>query len=193
MAIIHDLLKALDERTIAQKIAIPHDEARMRYSLERTTCDSFEDFENEIGNYYNYHYNRCNTQGGHFSPEQARSRAKGMLEQIFRRQGLDLSQIYHNAKTGAEGGLRTILDAIADSLKREAIENYLRDTMDQFVTPISWQAKVDIMAQLLEAYGELLPQEYRNDPPERFAQGYDGIIHAVMGALQQTSAVFRRM
>jgi len=40
MVPISSLLAALDKRTIAQRIGIPHDEARMRYGLRKNTVSN---------------------------------------------------------------------------------------------------------------------------------------------------------
>ena len=55
MASIRTLLTALDEREIARRVGLPHDEARIRYRLERNTVDTFDQFADGIGDYYNHH------------------------------------------------------------------------------------------------------------------------------------------
>ena len=56
---IANLLAELDERTIARKIGIPHDEARMQYSLRSNTVGSYEEFSRIIADYYSYHFTTC--------------------------------------------------------------------------------------------------------------------------------------
>jgi len=38
------LLEMVDEQSIARNVSIPHDEARMSYSLRKNTVTSFEEF-----------------------------------------------------------------------------------------------------------------------------------------------------
>ena len=64
MATMNSLISLLDERTLAQNVAIPHDEARMRYPLNSNTVGTFDEFSNAIADYYNYHYTNCVTHGG---------------------------------------------------------------------------------------------------------------------------------
>ena len=59
MADIRSLLSALDERTIAREVAIPHDELRMRYPLRSNTVTDFDEFTDLIGDYYNHHFTSC--------------------------------------------------------------------------------------------------------------------------------------
>ena len=56
MTSIEGLLAELDERTIATRIGIPHDEARMRYQMNSNTVEDFEEFSRKIGDYFNYHF-----------------------------------------------------------------------------------------------------------------------------------------
>ena len=61
---IDSLLAELHERTIAQRIGIPHDEARMRYPLQSNIVGSFDEFSRIISDYYNKHFTACVSHGG---------------------------------------------------------------------------------------------------------------------------------
>lgn len=60
---IDSLLAELHERTIAQRIGIPHDEARMRYPLQSNIVGSFDEFSRIISDYYNKHFTACVSHG----------------------------------------------------------------------------------------------------------------------------------
>ena len=75
MRTISSLLSALDERVLARQIAIPHDEARVQYSLHSNTVGSFHEFSDVISDYYNYHYTSCVSNGGSLSLSEAAGRA----------------------------------------------------------------------------------------------------------------------
>ena len=193
MGLINYLLSELEERTIAQKIGIPHDTARMRYPLESNTVDNFNEFNWVIGDYYNYHFTTCIAQGGKLSAAEASSRAKELLEREYRRRGGDIVTAYNDAHDGTNGGTRAILDIIAEGLKAEAIERYIRDTFDRHVTPNSWENKVEIIRQFIVYCGNHLSSSIRKDQPERYAQNYQELIKSYVTALQQTSSIFRRL
>jgi len=55
MGTINSLLSALDERVVAQRVAIKHDEARMQYHLPSNTVASYDEFSDITADYYNYH------------------------------------------------------------------------------------------------------------------------------------------
>ena len=193
MASINSLLAALDEREIAQRIGIPHDEARMRYALHANTVAGFREFEQIIGEYYNYHFTTCVAPGGALSPAEARSRAKQILEQDYRRRNGDIRSAFVDARDGTNGGLRAMLDIIAEALKADSMSQYTQDVFDRHVTPVSWEEQVDIMRQFIAHFGAYLGSSIRQDRPEQYARDYEPLIRSYVRALQQTSSMFRRL
>ena len=192
MALIDSLLEEIDEQTIARNVGIPHDEARMRYALTKNTVSDFNEFTDVIADYYNYHVRDCVLHGGSLSRTEAAGRAKESIEQEYRQHGGNINTAYNDAHDGTNGGLRIILDRIAERLKTESVERYLRDVFDRYVDPTSWENKVDIMNQFLSMYGRILSSSIRRDQPERYAQNYEELIKAYTEALKRTSSIFRR-
>jgi len=193
MNLLNNLIAAIDEQAITRKIGIPHDEARMRYALNKNTVDSFDEFARIIADYYNYHLSRCMVRGGSFSRTEAGGRAKEVLEQEYRRTGGDLNMAYYDAHDGTNGGLRVILDKIAENLKAESVERFIRDAFDRYVEPISWGQKVEIMRQFIAKYGDQFSSALRSSQPERYAQNYQELIRAYVESLRRISPIFRRL
>ena len=174
-------------------MGIPHDEARLSYVLPRNTVADFREFERIIGDYTNYHFARCVSQGGQFSAAEAIARAKEVLETEYRRRGGDLITAYNDAHDGTNGGLRGILDVIADHFKTEAVERHTRQVFDLYVQPNSWEEKVEIMRQFLARCGQDLSASVRVDQSERYARDWQALVRAYVEALQRTSTVLRRL
>jgi len=193
MVSIEGLLAELDEKTIAQKIGILHDETRMRFSLGINTVKSFEEFSRIIGDYCNHHFTKCVSFGGVLSASEAVGRAKELLEQEYRRRGGDIVTAYNDSHDGTNGGLRTVLDTIAEGLKAESVERHIRDAFDRYVAPNSWERKVEIIKQFIRECGAFLSSSIRTDQPERYAQNYQELIQSYVTALQNTSSIFRRL
>ncbi len=193
MATIDSLLLALDERTIAQRIGIPHDEKRMRYHLESNTVRDFDQFSALIGDYYNYHYTTCVSNGGELAPSVATSKAKGLLDNAYRRRRGDIVSAFNDAHDGTNGGMRVILDLIAEGLKAEVVEDYVRDVFDRHVAPSSWEQKVEMIRQFISLYGNVLSSSVASNQPERYAHDYNGLIRSFVEGLRQTSSIFRRL
>lgn len=193
MSTIGQIMTALDERTIAREEGLRHDEARMRYPLQQNTSPSFAGFSQTTGDYYNYHFTTCVSHGGRLSESEAQGRAKELLEREYRRRNGDIVSAFNDAHDGTNGGLRVILDAIADGLKAESIERYVRDVFDRHVAPNSWEDKVTIIREFIDRCGAGLSTSIRRDQPERYAQNYRDLIEAYVEGLRRTSSLFRRL
>lgn len=192
MGTLEDLLSMTDELAIARNVSIAHDEARMQYSLRKNTVSNYAEFAEEITDYYNHHVSRCVLHGGYLSRTEAAGRVKQALEQDYRRQGGNLMTAFNDAHDGTNGGLRVVLDRIAESLKAESVERYIREAFDRYVIPNSWEQKVDIMRQFIARFGHLLSSSIRADQPERYAFNYEELIRSYMDSLKRTSSIFRR-
>jgi predicted metallopeptidase len=193
MPSVQTLLGALEEKTIAQRIGIPHDEARIRYPLRSNTVGSFSEFSDVIGDYYNYHFTQCVSRGGALSRTEAASRAKEILEKEYRRHNGDIVSAFTDAHDGTHGGMRVVVDILAEGLKAESIEHYIHEVFDQQVAPNSWEDKVDIIRQFIAQCGMNLSSSIRAHQPERYAQNYVELIRSYVNALKQTSSIFRRL
>ena len=187
------LLSALDERRIARQIGIPHDEARMRYPLQSNTVSSFDQFSDVLGDYHNHHFTTCVSNGGILSRSEATSRAKEILEREYRRQNGDIVTAFNDAHDGTNGGLRVVLDRVAEGLKAESVERYIRDMFDRHVAPNAWEDKVAIIRQFIAQCGVHLSSSIRADQPERYARDFQELIRSYVAALQRTSSIFRRL
>jgi len=192
MGNINALLDALDERTIAREIGISNDEARMQYPLRSNTVSDFDKFNSIIADYYNYHFTKCVSRGGSLSSAEASGRAKEILEREYRKRGGDVVSAFNNAHDGTNGGMRAVLDVIAEGIKAESVERYVRDMFDRHVAPNSWDDKVDIIRQFIHHCGGQLSSSIRASQPEAYAQNFEGLIRSYVTALQQTSSMFRR-
>ena len=190
---ITNLLAELDERTIARRIGIPHDEARMSYFLSSNTVRTFEEFNWTITDYYTKHFTACVSHGGSLSTSEASGRAKELVEREYRRRGGDIVTAYNDAHEGTNGAVRAVLDVIAEGLKAESVDRYIREVFDRHVTPNSWEQKVEIIRQFIAQCGVHLASSIQINQPERYARDYKELIQAYVTALQKTSSIFRRL
>jgi hypothetical protein len=187
------MLAALDEREIARQVTMAHDEARMRYHLSSNTVRDFDQFSRIIAAYFNHHYGSCISRGGSLSNADAYVEAKNSLEREQRKRGGDIVTVFNDAHDGTNGGLRVVLDTIADSLKAEAIERYTTALFDRHVAPNSWNQKVEIIRQFIACCGSMLAGSISRDQPERYARDYGELIKSYVEGLRRTSSIFRRL
>ena len=193
MATINILLSALDEREIARRVAVPHDEARIQYRLSSNTVADFGQFSDIITDYCNYHCTNCVSHGGALAHSDAYGKAKELLESEYRKKRGDIVSAFNDAHDGTNGGMRVVLDTIAESLKAEAVENYVTSLFDRYVAPNSWEDKVSIISQFITYSGPYLSSSIVAGQPERYAQNYSELIKSYTEGLRQTSSMFRRL
>jgi hypothetical protein len=193
MPAIGALLAELEERRMAQRIGIAHDEARMRFPLESNTVEDFGQFREIITRYYNHHYTTCVSRGGGLPASEAYGRAKELLEHEYRRRRGNIVSAFNNAHDGTNGGLRVVLDTIAEGLKAEVVERYIGDAFDRHVAPNSWEQKVEIIRQFVAQCGPYLSSSIKAAQPERYAHDYTELIRSYVNGLQETSGIFRRL
>jgi hypothetical protein len=193
MVAINSLLSDLDERVIAHRISIPHDEVRIQYHPSSNTVSDFDEFGETIANYYNYHNSRCIANGGMLARRDAYGKAKTLLEHEYRRKNGNIVSAFNDCRDGTNGGLRNVLDIICNGLKEEAIELYVQDCFDRHVAPNSWDQKVDIIRQFISCYSNVLSSSIVASQPERYAHDYSELIRSFVENLRQTSAMFRRL
>jgi len=192
MAAIDTLLTAMDERQLARNVGLHHDEARMRYQLRSNTVADFPEFKRIIADYYNYHFTTCISRGGSLPQAEAYGRAKEILEREYRRRDGDITSAFNDAHDGTNGGLRVVLDKLADGLKVASVELYITELFDRHVTPSDWDQKVEIVRQFMERCGPYLGSSISVGQPERYAQNYSELIREYVRGLQSSSAMFRR-
>jgi hypothetical protein len=194
MVSIEALLEELEERMIAKKVGIPNDNARISFALKKNTVDDFDEFSRIIGDYYAHHFTKCVSRGGGLSKSEASGRAKEILEREYRdRHRGDLVTAFNDAHDGTNGGLRVILDIIAENSKAESVERYIRDVFDRHVTPNSWDKKVEIVRQFINKTSVDIGSSINKNQPERYAQNYQELIRSYLNGLQRTSSIFRRL
>ena len=194
MTSIASILSALDERNIAQRVAIPHDEARMSFHLNSNIVASFQEFSDILGDYYAHHHSRCISRGGHMSRMEASGRAKEIVDNHYQRRfRSDIATAFTNANDGMEGGVGAILDIIANNLKEESVERYVREVFDHHVTPNSWSEQVEIIREFIARCGMQLSPGVSSDEAERHARDYKTLIRSYVDGLKQTSSMFRRL
>jgi hypothetical protein len=165
----------------------------MRYSVRANTIGSFEEFTRIITDYYTKHFTTCVSPGGSLSRAEAASRAKELVEREYRKRGGDIVAAFNDAHDGLNGGLRAVLDVIAEGLKAESVGHYIRDVFDRHVEPNSWQQKVEIIRQFIAQCGVHLASSIRTDQVEAYARNYRELIDSYVSALQRTSSIFRRL
>ncbi len=152
MSKIDDLCAAIREETIAKHVGNAHDEARLAYHLpgNKNTVNNFDEFNTLIADYYNHHITQCVTHGGGLPIlKRLAGQVKYWKGKISVRVAISCPLI-KMPTTGINGGMRIILDIIADHLKAESAERYIRACFHKYVDPASWDERVEIIRQFFD-------------------------------------------
>lgn len=192
MTILDQLIDALLEDTIAEKVGTRHEDARVRYSLPGSTVSDWPAFLRAITGYYQYHYAACVDSGTRLDEVEAQGRAKNIIENAYRREG-GIAGAFAEARTGTNNGLRGVIDALAEGIKQESVMNYVRYQFDQRVGPQDFEVKVEIIREFMGRFGHVLGGHLRYQRPEAYARDYEDLIMAYVNGLRETSAIFRRL
>lgn len=190
---IQQILDALSETSIAHNVSEKHDELRAKYTLKSNRVASTQEFEQVIGDYYNYHYSAAITHGGRLSETKAVREAEKAIETAYRRQGKNVTLAYSNATKGLDGGMRRVLDCIADEIKIEDEETYMNGVFSHYVDKYSYDEKVEIIRQFMEHCHTLLGDEVDQSRPERYADDYIELIRAYLNSIRGIAQTFRKL
>ncbi|MGA2497748.1 MAG: hypothetical protein ABSH20_08405 [Tepidisphaeraceae bacterium] len=186
------LLKELSESTMTQQVTLKHDEARLQYRPQTNVCASYAEFVAVIADYYNHHYSHCISRGARLPPAEAAARAKTLLDGIYQQHGGTIGTAFQDAKDGRNGGLRGILDAMAETLKMEAMQQYMREVLDRHAEPDNWAQKVELVRQLLKLCGAQIDPTIQANEPERYAHDYARLIATYIELMRKAASTFRR-
>lgn len=191
MVSLPNLISELNETTIAQKVGIKHDEARMRYPLQSITVSSYEEFSSIIINYYKYHYSACVAYGATIQNEECLFNVKQILENEYKRRGGTIMNAYNDARDGINGGMKGVIDIIANHLKMLSVEAYITSVFERHISPVAWDKKIEIIRQLISHCGAYLSPAVKSKKPEEYAHNYVELIRAYVAGLQEMSPIFR--
>lgn len=177
--------RELDSRVLAGVSDI-HDRTLLSYRLESNRVEDFNTFTLLIGDYVNHHFQEAFESS--FPETHAQEMGKEILEGN-RKTGGTLLSAYHNAQTGLNGGVRTVLEAIADYFKEEALRRFINGVIDTIVNPDDWNEKVELVTELITVLGihTLDP-----DNPARYAADFKQLTEAYLERIRQSEADFNR-
>lgn len=184
------ILSELDERNIARRVGIKHDEARSSYFLAKGTVDSWDEFLDAITGYFSWHFGKLGW--GSMPRWKALAGAKEAIERGGRIKGRTLEEASQDARYGTNGGLRGILDVIADNFKMQDTEAYVSNVFSENLDITSWEERVDIVRQFISRCGQDLSSYIDVSNPEKYARDCVDLIKSYVQALAIASSATRR-
>jgi hypothetical protein len=99
----------------------------------------------------------------------ARSEVIGLLESTFYDKGGYKTALVM-AKDGTHGGIRSILDMLTEQYKTKKRDAYINRVFKDMIADMDWSQRIECIRAVMKKIGPALPEEIRNQPPERFAR-----------------------
>ncbi|KPL24974.1 MAG: hypothetical protein AMJ75_02235 [Phycisphaerae bacterium SM1_79] len=172
-AVFDRILSLINEQALSQKFRAI-DSARACFILESLRIQSYEELINTLQAYY-IHLQRHTGS----SPEvpdmgDARSEIIKLLKRTFYDKGGDKAA-FLQARDGTQGGVRSILDMLTEQYKADKQDAYITRVFKDATADMDWEERVACIRAIMNKIGPSLPQELRNQPPERFARSEETI------------------
>lgn len=203
MVSIQAVVTALDERTIATRVARKHDDFLLTHRVRNPRPRTFMEYVQTIGEYYGAHFSTCIAGGGAMSPARSQEEAKAIIHRQYERRDEDIVAAYNDAAEGTNGGLGSHLQMIRDALKHQDIELYVNHIFDTHVPPggagaegdQAYQDRLELIKQFIARFGDQLADSIDIAHPERYASRseYKTLIRAYVEAIDRAGKQFRRL
>jgi hypothetical protein len=179
------VVSQINEQALARRFGIPIDSARGSYILDSSTVQSEEEFFGILEAFYvHLHSWTSGSANVSFAAGDARHKVTALLESVFRNKG-GREGAYARARDGTQGGMRSVLDTVAEQCKRETYTEYVQCVFAQAVSGMKWGDRVQFMRAAMKRLGPVLPPELRDEPPERFVRQYEVIVRAYVESLDR--------
>ena len=151
------LLESIDPERTLHDVSRRVDQAVNAFHIHRGSISKWTDFEETLGKFYCHVENiilRINRTCNH---EMDWGRCSQLLNEEFGSSGFKAA--FEIARTGAEGGLYSVLKAIARRMSEKYAQNEISARISDFWNKLSVDEKMAVISEYLDNYGHLLPTE----------------------------------
>ena len=178
MANLNRMLQLLDEVNITNVVGMKHDIAREQYIVTRRIVNSYQELNEEVTRFVQYQLHA--TLGNAATPQyMASSQGMSIIERAFMNLG-GIQGACEIASTGIRGGLRRVIDALYEAIKREEEERYIEWVLRTEVDPLSFQDRTSLMQGYIERFRHNFPPGIRVPSAYELAGNYESIIRMHM-------------
>ena len=124
--------------------------------------------------------------------ESIADKAMKLLNETFRDCG-GARAAFAQARDGAGGGLRGVLDAMTQRHKDNLQAQHVEMVLDKAVKSMDWPDRIRFTEGALKRLGPFLPAEIRSEPPERFADHGPEIARAYLKSVSHMQRLLSAM
>lgn len=152
------IMRRIGPEAIADEVTGPCALAKQSFQMRSNTVGSFQDLVDVLTRFVQ-NFMRV-TKCGEWSEEIAFGRAVEAL----RRRNLSLQSIYYGAKTGSDGGMRKIIDTVAEQLETERANLYIDLVLAKEVDQQDYDQIEELMTVYVQKFARHLPFQLRSVP-----------------------------
>lgn len=159
------ILDLIDQTRINRTVLLKHDEARETFRLPKVVVSDHQEFKYLISSYVEHHLRTVGE--GTPSSASAFGEAKRILDNAFNQDQFQdgYARALQMALDGSQGGMRAILNEIADVLKRRALQDYMDHVYHQHINVLSKQDNLALSRAFFQRFGPIL-QRFGHDVDE---------------------------
>ena len=188
---VDEMLGHLDPQVINTTVMMPHDLARESFPLGVVQVRDHREFQYLVSHYVQYHYERVGW--GRPSDVAAFGEARRILDRAFNQDQYQdgYARARRMATEAAGGGMRSILNEIADALKRRALNDYMDRVYHYFVDDLSKEDNLEISRSFFERFGPILRRFGHEVDPYTFAFNTRGALQYYHDVLEHIFRIAR--
>lgn len=162
------VVSQINEQALARKFGAI-DLARASFRLEKSRVKSYAALINIIQEYYIHLQRHAGSSPEKPNMSDVRSDAIKLLQRTFYDKGGDKAA-FIQARDCTQGGLRSILDMLTEQYKAEKQDAYINRVFKDAIADMDWEERIRCMRSIMKKIGPSLPEELKDQPPERFAR-----------------------
>lgn len=186
------ILHRLSPEYLARHVGRPIDEARDSFHPGEVTTDSRDEFVDALVSFYVHLLGRVGVTLDTSNRTAVEAEALAFADEAYARAG-GLVAAEREAVLGLHGGLRNVLDTMADHRKQRDFEKHVQLTFATAMKGPDDAARAGFVRAVFDRFGPLLPADIRETPVERFVPRWEELARATARCLNDMTQALRRL
>ncbi len=172
---LEDILHALSDEAVAEKITVPNRTARESFTVSDHTITDYSAFVNAISGYVQHHHQKVYGTETAIPDAAAFSEAHTALDTVFRNDG----GFNHAIELAKQGRFREVVDAIARTLESRATQEYNSLNTTGKIAPNDLATQTKVVEGLFSRLKALDPS-LKLGEPAHFAHEYANVVNTYL-------------
>jgi hypothetical protein len=186
------ILDEVNMKALARNICSSIELAQSKYQMGSVIIEDSEAFMDIVVSYYIHLMRHTEKVIDPIDSKVAGRDALYLLEEAFANKG-GYKAAFVNARDGTNGGIKYVLDMMANQLKESEMEKHIQAVFKLTIDPLNYEEKRHLIKGLLIRFGNLLPSEIASLPPERFVTHYEILLKQYIKVTDDLKSIFRSL